>query len=96
MLSQIAKFRPKDNKFNIRDTLRLEPIFKNNKLYSNREKNDEIINLLKKKQMLDRNLQFSLEKERSNLIREQSLNLGSFTNSLKIGNHINLTIKKKI
>lgn len=81
--------------------MRLEPIFRKNKLSSNSNKNNEIITLLNKKHKLDRSLQISLEKEKANLNLENSKKIFtencshfSFSSTLKLSN--NIIIKKKI
>ncbi len=77
--------------------MRLEPIFKNNKLSSKSDKNKEILNLLSKKHKLDRTLQISLEKEMYNKScqsNESNEATFSFSNTLKLNS--NIIIKKKI
>jgi hypothetical protein len=81
--------------------MRLEPIFKNNKISSNSQKNNEVMNLLNKKHKLDRTLQISLEKEKANMhvhnsnkIHNENNGNFSFSSTLKLNN--NIIIKKKV
>lgn len=99
-MAEKAKFKSNDPRFNVRDNIRLESIFKDNqKRYvsvSRGEGKDNNINsLLNKKHKLDRGLQIALESAGKNARRNVDFNFNTPSFSSTLSLKTNITIRKK-
>ncbi len=88
-----VEFKHNDKRFDIRDKIRLEPIFsqksynKSNMISADQRNNCEFINLLNKKHKIDRKLQLSFESAMKNSYENK------FSNLMKL--NVCLQLKKK-